>query len=382
MSSEPDRPTPTAAPTPAGPRRRVLLAIVALVVLAHLALLSTWLQPDTPPLPADRQRAAPVNPRPTELGAVTTATPPQTPDQNNKQNVAPPLYSKGVSAINGAPPAPQKAPAKRPAATPDLPVATGQPAEPAPLALAPDAPGGDTTAPSPSLSPPAPNVTPPGALKWPAAAELSYEVQATRKGLSLSAHGVLRWQPSAADYQARMEVKALLFGQRSQTSVGTLDTLGGLQPTRYGDKNRAEQATHFDRTRTPPVLRFSANTPDVQLQPHTQDRLSVLLQLAAMFAGSPGRFAPGDTVALHTAGPRDADVWQFRVGSTSPLTLPAGTLNAVHLVRAPLHAYDNRVELWLAPDLGHLPVRILWTQSNGDVVDQQLASHRPLGDTP
>ena len=29
------------------------------------------------------------------------------------------------------------------------------------------------------------------------------------------------------------------------------------------------------------------------------------------------------------------------------------------------------------PALGHLPVRILWTQANGDVVDQRLASHTP-----
>ena len=179
-----------------------------------------------------------------------------------------------------------------------------------------------------------------------------------------------------------MEVKALLFGRRSQTSVGTRDPLMGLQPTRYGDKNRSEQATHFDRSRTPPVLRFSANTPDLPLQAHTQDRLSVLLQLAAMFGGQPDRFQPGDTVALHTAGPRDADVWPFKVGPTAPLSLPVGTLDAVHLLRTPLHAYDNRVELWLAPSLGYLPVRILWTQANGDIVDQQLAQHTPLTGQP
>jgi hypothetical protein len=40
------------------------------------------------------------------------------------------------------------------------------------------------------------------------------------------------------------------------------------------------------------------------------------------------------------------------------------------------------VELWLAPALGYLPARILWTQANGDVVDQQLAHHSPLGSAP
>ena len=252
-----------------------------------------------------------------------------------------------------------------------MPVSASTVAAAPPVTGVPPHTEGDTTA-----------TTPPGTLKWPAPVELRYGVHATRKGLGLSADSVLRWQPSDTGYQARLEVKALLFGQRSQTSVGTLDPAHGLQPTRYGDKNRSEQATHFDRTRTPPTLRFSANTPDLPLQPHTQDRLSVLWQLAAMFAGEPGRFGKGDTVALHTAGPRDAYVWQFRVGATAPLALPGGTLDAVHLVRAPLHAYDNRVELWLAPSLGYVPVRILWTQANGDVVDQQLASYHPLGTLP
>jgi hypothetical protein len=207
-------------------------------------------------------------------------------------------------------------------------------------------------------------------------------VRATRKGLSLSATGLLRWLPTQTGYQARMEVKALLFGQRSQTSVGTLDPTHGLQPTRYGDKTRTEQATHFDRTLSPPLLRFSSNAPDEPLQAHTQDRLSVLLQLAAMWAAAPHRFGPGDTVAIHTAGPRDAGVWAFEVGASSPLPVPLGMLDTVHLVRAPTHPHDNRVELWLAPALGYLPARILWTQANGDVVDQQLAQHSPLGAAP
>ena len=33
---------------------------------------------------------------------------------------------------------------------------------------------------------------------------------------------------------------------------------------------------------------------------------------------------------------------------------------------------DTQVDIWLAPSLGHLPVRIRLTQDNGDVVDQQL----------
>ncbi len=347
--------------------------LVGLVLLAHALLLGVWWQQRVEALPATAQppanptaMAAPT-PTATELGTVRTApaaAPSDTAKTEQKQAAA--LDRKQPQAIKPANIATTQT-------TPTTPVAQAE-AMPAPATPAPT----PTNTGAPEQTPHnSADTTPPGTLKWPAATELRYDVHATRKGLSLSADSVLRWQPSASAYQARLEVKALLFGQRSQTSVGTLDPAHGLQPTRYGDKNRSEQATHFDRTRTPPALRFSANTPDVPLQPHTQDRLSVLLQLAAMFAGEPGRFGPGDTVALHTAGPRDADVWRFQVGATAPLALPVGTLDTVHLVRAPQHPYDNRVELWLAPGLGYVPVRILWTQANGDVVDQRLASHSP-----
>ncbi len=217
----------------------------------------------------------------------------------------------------------------------------------------------------------------PGKLRLPGNATLSYDVKATRKGVSLPASSTLRFTQDGSTYDARLEIKALFVGSRTQTSKGLLDPGAGLQPLRFGDKAKAEQAAHFDRNRQPPVLRFSANTPDAPLQTHTQDRLSVLFQLAAMLGGEPKRFGAGSTVVIHTAGPRDADMWQFKVGKAEELALPAGTLTAIHLVRTPMHAYDNQVEVWLAPSLDHLPVRVLWTQANGDTVDQRLSSHEP-----
>ena len=213
----------------------------------------------------------------------------------------------------------------------------------------------------------------------PGSTQLEFSVLASRKGLSLPAQSTLVWQTDGSGYRASLVIRAALgMGRdRSQTSVGTIDPVLGLQPQRFGDKNKTELATHFDRSRTPPAIRFSSNTPEAELLPGSQDRLSVLLQLAAMLAGEPSRYVPGSAVLIHTAGSRDAGLWHFRVGNVEPLELPAGKLSALHLVREPMHTYDNRVEVWLAPALGHLPVRILWTQANGDVVDQRLASHTP-----
>lgn len=214
-------------------------------------------------------------------------------------------------------------------------------------------------------------------ISVPSSRVLEYRVRASRKGLTLPADSTLTWQTDGNSYSASMVFEAMFGRSRSQTSVGTVDPVLGLQPRRFGDKNRSEVATHFDRSRQPPAIRFSNNAPDVPLQASTQDRLSVLVQLAAMLAGEPDRYPPGQAVVLHTANSRDADLWRFVVTNAEALDLPVGRLDTVHLTREAADPYDNRVEVWLAPTLGHLPVRILWTQANGDVVDQQLSAHQP-----
>jgi hypothetical protein len=89
-------------------------------------------------------------------------------------------------------------------------------------------------------------------------------------------------------------------------------------------------------------------------------------------AGDPARYSPGAAFAIQTVGPRDADLWIFKVEDDEHLTLPAGQYNARKLTRNPRKPYDDKVELWLAPELGYLPVRIRQTQANGDFADFQL----------
>lgn len=61
------------------------------------------------------------------------------------------------------------------------------------------------------------------------------------------------------------------------------------------------------------------------------------------------------------------------MGGLTEESLPAGPVSARLLRREPRHPHDSRVELWLAPALAHLPVRIRITQANGDVADQRLS---------
>jgi hypothetical protein len=134
-------------------------------------------------------------------------------------------------------------------------------------------------------------------------------------------------------------------------------------------------AAHFNR----PLgkVTFSANTPDVALLAGAQDRLSVLIQLAAMAANEPERFTSSTTLTIQTVGPRDSDLWLFTVRESEPLSLPGGKLEVIKLTRNPRQAYDQQVDIWLAPSLGYLPARIRITEASGDYVDLKWLRSEP-----
>ena len=215
-------------------------------------------------------------------------------------------------------------------------------------------------------------------VQVPPPMRLAFDVSGEVKGFRYSASAQWLFRHDGAQYEARQEVKAFLIGSRAQTSVGRL-TAWGLQPRRFGDRVRSEQAAHFDFEAG--QVTFSANTPSAPIAPGAQDRLSVFIELAALLAAAPERYPEGTLIALTTASARATSRWVFRVGPLETLELPAGPLPAIALQRVPQDVYDQRAELWLAPSLHYLPVRLRITQSQGDFVELQLKNSAtlPLG---
>lgn len=338
----------------------VMLILTALVLLVHLALLQS---------------------SPLALGLSQTPPPP------------PPSFTTRMVALTPLAPAttpPRKRPAAAPRAvpTPAAPVAVAlrsddtaphTPASPSPPEAAePPAP---TTDEAPPAAEPLTAATPPpipasAQPTVPGSARISYKVEANK--FPFSANAELLWQQDGKIYSAQLALSA--FGQtRVQTSRGEIIP-SGLAPLRFSDKYRSEVAAHFNREYG--KVTFSANTPDVSLQPGAQDRLSVLLQLAALIANDPEHYAPASTLSIQTIGPRDADTWLFTVGSEEKIKLPGGELMALKLERKPRQEFDQKVELWLAPTQAYLPVRIRITEANGDFIDQQWLATEPLAWPP
>lgn len=219
--------------------------------------------------------------------------------------------------------------------------------------------------PNPVSRPPrsqAPNVH---VARLTASVRLAYKVQSNKFPFSLN--GELLWHNLGNRYTARLSYSA--FGlSRSQSSRGQI-TEAGLAPERFADKYRGEVAAHFNYPQG--IISFSSNTPDAPLLTGAQDRLSVLLQLGALLANAPERFQTGTTLTLQTAGARDADLWLFTFEDIETLALPGGSVHGHKLVRLPRKPYDQKIEVWLAPELGYLPGRIRIQDANGDTIDQQ-----------
>lgn len=369
--------------------RRALLLITALVLALHWLVLEglplRWDGPSAPvstvfstrslpppaaPEPAAQPPSPPSKPRPAPARPAAKAQPRKAPAPE-----APP-----TDAIPEPVPSSEVAQAEPPPAEP-APAALEPPPAPAPAASAPAAPASTPAAEDPGvdITPPGggtghPSSTTPPPVKLPAPMRLAFDVGGQAKRFQYSARAELVWTHDGNRYEARQEISAFLMGTRAQTSVGQV-TDRGLLPTRFGDKARSEQAAHFDFVQGRAT--FSANTPAAAIAPGAQDRLSVFIQLSAMLAADPGRYPAGTEITLTTVSARAADRWTFRVEGQETLDLPVGSMPTWKLQRIPRREYDQKAELWLAPSLQYLPVRIRLTQANGDFADLRLSASSP-----
>ncbi|RYF72739.1 MAG: DUF3108 domain-containing protein [Comamonadaceae bacterium] len=218
-------------------------------------------------------------------------------------------------------------------------------------------------------------VTGPLSLRVPGSVRLKYDVSG-QQGTSpmQGVYGEVDWLQDGNAYDARLSLGVLFRTLRTQHSSGVVGPTG-IEPERFSDTRKTEVASHFVRSEGKVV--FSNNVPSVPLLVGAQDRLSVVMQLGAMLAGDPARFPAGSTIAIQTVGPRDADIWTFNVGEEETLDLLYGPVKAIRVTRNPRREFDDKIEVWLAPGLDYLPVRLKQTQPNGDFADMRMRDHLP-----
>ena len=274
------------------------------------------------------------------------------------------------------PPAASAAQPERIDPDPPLPPAEPPPAEPPPAEL--PAVAADTPA-----EPPAEPASAP-AFAWPASTRVSYVLTGHYRG-EIHGSAQVEWVRVGLRYQVHLDVTVgLPFAPlltRRMSSDGRL-TEEGLAPERYDEDSKL--AFH-DRRRV--TLRFE---PDAVVLPDgrrrarwrgVQDAASQFAQLTYLFTTQPELLTPGTTVEVPLALPRSVSRWVYDVRAPEPVYTPFGAVEAFPLKprRVARPGGDLTAEIWFAPALAYLPVRIRIHQDPETFIDLVIARKPQLG---
>ncbi len=213
------------------------------------------------------------------------------------------------------------------------------------------------------------------AIKLPPPALLQYKARADVRGLSVDGESRIDWSWSDRQYRLSLETRTLLTGVLlSDSSEGHFDDYG-LAPDNYSARrlSKGRAVARFDRNKGD--IDFAGSGPSRPLQGGEQDRVSVLWQLLSMMRARPDDFVTGSRWRFFVAGHRGGDDWTFEVKERERLNSAFGDIDTLHLVYVPEDASSKtRVDVWFAPSQEWFPVRILFSEPNGDYVDQTLQS--------
>ena len=345
--------TPAAAPTPRPARRRAAWLLAAGVVLLHAALLG--LLPRAPGPGWREQPARWVQVRHVVVPLSTAVAPPSA--------LAPQVL-----------PTPRPSLAQEPLVRQELPSAA-VPLAPAPLAAnsTADATAKATVEATADPTPdPGGQTVPVYATLPPPPATLQFEM---RRGMAVG-QAQLEWQPGADQDHYRLTLQGSAVGAPAigWASQGGFDA-AGVAPLRYTESRRGRDVRAANFQRDSGRITYSGPAIEHPLVAGAQDRLSWMVQLAAVLAANPALAEPDAQVSMWVAGSRgDAEVWTFTVQGRVALDLPIGHIdNAVHLVREPRRPYDTQVQVWLDPQRHHLPVQaLLRVRATGEGTELRL----------
>ncbi len=355
-----------------------LLALLAVVVVLHLAALR-WLSQQldlntvlsslpTPMFTRLLQQEAPVDlpvakasfapqPKPRSVAtrsiaaanALPARSPASDPPPAPPAPVAPPSPTVAAPDIPAAPPAVAREPQE--------PVVAAKPPQPAASQASGIGPVSTTAAPNPDAS----------IGSWPADTRLTYRLGGQYRSGELHGDARVQWQRDGDRYQTRISIDVTLLAALVLTSQGEV-TPGGLYPRVYEEIRRS----------SPRSAKLGDNTialNDGRTVPRplgVQDTASQFVELSHRFATGQEKLEVGRSVSLWLARPGGVDLWIYDIVGREMLQAQGlGAIEAFHLKPRPLVNPRGNItaEMWFAPSLQYLPVRIRVNLDEATFVD-------------
>jgi Protein of unknown function (DUF3108) len=215
--------------------------------------------------------------------------------------------------------------------------------------------------------------------EWPADTRLTYQLSGYFRG-DLHGDAQVQWtRPSAAlsadtaqatvatnstvpseRYQVRINI-AIGFVKAQLQSQGRVRSTG-LQPSAYEEQlpsgGRRSVTLNAREVQLADGRRLARPGDDLAL---VQDTASQFVDLGHRFSTGRAVLKEGEVLRVWLARPGGMDEWTYDVGPAETIYLPTlGPVQAYHLRPRPLAAARGSItaEMWFAPSLQYLPVRI------------------------
>ena len=215
------------------------------------------------------------------------------------------------------------------------------------------------------------------AFQWPTSTRLTYALTGNYRG-EVNGDAQVEWVRVGTRYQVHIDIAVGPLISRRMSSEGEL--VGDrLLPSRYDEETRVL----FREPRRVTILLgpdeiVLATGERRERAAGVQDAASQFIQLAALFTTRPDLLQAGGTVEVLLALRNRVGAWVYDVIGQEDIQTPIGPLATYHLRPRRVVSGGNELsaEVWFAPQLRYLPVRLRIRQDADTFVDLML-SRRP-----
>ncbi len=193
------------------------------------------------------------------------------------------------------------------------------------------------------------------------------------------------WIVEGNSYRLYINIPYAFVGPFVFESRGTVDSYG-IAPVIYWSQRgtRTPRYSRFDRNGDGGGQMFFSEKPDFSppILPGTQDRFSLMFQLASLLNGDSKMDEAGSIRAIPVVDYNTLENWQFKsYGEALNEDIPSMgvTVNRHYaLMQRENDPYKRQVDIWLAKDLEWLPGRIRSLEANGRVLELVFKQKNPI----
>ena len=197
--------------------------------------------------------------------------------------------------------------------------------------------------------------------------------------------GEIDWIVDGNNYRLYINIPYAFVGPFVFESRGSVDSYG-IAPILYWSQRgtKPPRYSRFDRNDSGRGRMFFSEKPEFtpEILPGTQDRFSLMFQLASLLNGDSKLDEAGSIRQIPVVDYNTLEMWSFKsYGEVTSEDIPSlGKAVNRHyaLMQRENDPYKRQVDIWLAKDLEWLPGRIRSQESSGRVLELVFKQKNPI----